>query len=166
MNIVLHEPEIPANTGNIGRSCVAVGAKLHLIGPLGFHLNERNLRRAGLDYWQDLDVTVYDSLADFFEKNPGVEDEMFYATTKAERTYADVSYPAGAWIMFGPESAGIPEELLVAHRGHCIRIPMLPGRRSLNLANAAAIVLYEAERQRGFEGLEKRGELHRLSWDE
>ncbi len=165
MNIVLLTPEMPANTGNIGRSCVAVGAKLHLIGPLGFHLNERNLRRAGLDYWQDLDVTVYDSLADFFGKNPGVEERIFLSTTKAEQLYTDVSYPADAWIMFGPESAGIPEELLVAHRANCIRIPMLRERRSLNLSNAAAIVLYEALRQNGFPGLEAKGELHRLEWD-
>ena len=163
LNIVLHEPEIPANTGNIGRTCVAAGARLHLIGPLGFSLSEKALKRAGMDYWKDLDVTVYIDYKDFLEKNPGAK--IYMATTKAEKVYTEVSYEPDCYIMFGKESAGIPEEILVKNRENCVRIPMMEKIRSLNLGNSAAIVLYEALRQNGFSGMEKEGELHRLTWE-
>ena len=162
LNIVLLEPEIPANTGNIGRTCVATGARLHLIEPLGFKLNEKALRRAGMDYWKDLDVTSYIDYQDFLEKNPGAV--VYMATTKAEKVYTEVEYGPDCYIMFGKESAGIPEEILVENRGKCIRIPMLEGTRSLNLGNSAAIVLYEALRQNSFAGMELKGELHHLKW--
>ena len=152
LNIVLHEPEIPANTGNIGRTCVAAGARLHLIGPLGFSLSEKALKRAGMDYWKDLDVTVYIDYKDFLEKNPGAK--IYMATTKAEKVYTEVSYEPDCYIMFGKESAGIPEEILVENRENCVRIPMMKKIRSLNLGNSAAIVLYEALRQNGFAGME------------
>ncbi len=163
LNIVLLEPEIPANTGNIGRTCVAAGARLHLIEPLGFKLNEKALRRAGMDYWKDLDVTTYIDYSDFLEKNPGAK--IYMATTKAQKVYTEVSYEPDCYIMFGKESAGIPEEILVQNRENCVRIPMLGEIRSLNLGNSAAIVLYEALRQNGFEGMETAGELHRLTWE-
>ena len=163
LNIVLLEPEIPANTGNIGRTCVAAGARLHLIEPLGFKLNEKALRRAGMDYWKDLDVTTYIDYSDFLEKNPGAK--IYMATTKAQKVYTEVSYEPDCYIMFGKESAGIPEEILVQNRENCLRIPMLGEIRSLNLGNSAAIVLYEALRQNGFEGMETAGELHRLTWE-
>lgn len=163
LNIVLHEPEIPANTGNIGRTCVAAGARLHLIGPLGFSLSEKALKRAGMDYWKVLDVTVYIDYKDFLEKNPGAK--IYMATTKAEKVYTEVSYEPDCYIMFGKESAGIPEEILVENRENCVRIPMMEKIRSLNLGNSAAIVLYEALRQNGFAGMEKEGALHRLTWE-
>lgn len=162
INIVLLEPEIPANTGNIGRTCVAAGARLHLIGPLGFSLSEKALRRAGMDYWKDLDVTTYIDYQDFLEQNPGAK--IYMATTKAKRVYTDVNYEPDCYIMFGKESAGIPEEILVENRENCVRIPMMEEIRSLNLGNSAAIVLYEALRQNGFAGLETEGELHKLKW--
>ena len=162
INIVLYEPEMPLNTGNIGRTCVAAGASLHLIDPLGFQLTERNLKRAGMDYWPRLDVTRYVNYRDFISRNEG--RRVWYATTKARQTYADVRFGQDDFIMFGKESAGIPEEILVEHPECCIRIPMLPEERSLNLANSVAIVLYEALRQNGFPGLMARGELHRLHW--
>ena len=162
MNIVLHQPEIPANTGNIGRTCVATGAKLHLIEPMGFRITQKEVKRAGLDYWDKLDVTVYDSYPDFLEKNPNAK--IYFATTKAKHTYADVSFEEDAYIMFGKESAGIPEEILVEHPEECIRIPMFGEIRSLNLSNSVAIVLYEALRQNGFMDLNAEGELHRLHW--
>ena len=162
MNIVLLEPEIPANTGNIGRTCVSTGTRLHLIKPLGFSLAEKDLKRAGLDYWPKLDVTVYESYAEFLERNPGAA--VFMATTKARQLYTEVRYPADAYLLFGKESAGLPEELLVENRERCVRIPMVKENRSLNLSNAAAVVLYEALRQNGFSGLEREGELHRLRW--
>ena len=163
LNIVLHEPEIPANTGNIGRTCVAAGARLHLIGPLGFSLSEKALKRAGMDYWKDLGVTVYIDYKDCLEKNPGAK--IYMATTKAEKVYTEVSYEPDCYIMFGKESAGIPEEILVENRENCVRIPMMEKIRSLNLGNSAAIVLYEALRQNGFAGMEKEGALHRLTWE-
>lgn len=163
LNIVLHEPEIPANTGNIGRTCVATGTRLHLIEPLGFSLSEKALKRAGMDYWKDLDVTTYLDFEDFLEKNPGAK--IYYATTKAPQTYTDVHYEEDCYIMFGKESAGIPEELLVENQENTIRIPMFGEIRSLNLGNSVAIVLYEALRQHGFENLNKQGNLLRLSWD-
>lgn len=162
VNIVLLEPEIPANTGNIGRTCVAAGARLHLIGPLGFSLSEKALKRAGMDYWNDLDVTTYIDYRDFLEKNPGAK--IYMATTKAQKMYTEVNYEPDCYIMFGKESAGIPEELLVQNRENCVRIPMMEQIRSLNLGNSAAIVLYEALRQNGFAGMETAGELHYLQW--
>ena len=163
LNIVLYEPEIPANTGNIGRTCVATGTRLHLIEPLGFHLDEKAIKRAGMDYWSELDVTTYVNWEDFCEKNPGAK--IYMATTKGRHVYTEVSYEPDCYIMFGKESAGIPEELLVENQENTIRIPMFGEIRSLNLGNSVAIVLYEALRQHGFENLNKQGNLHRLSWD-
>lgn len=162
MNIVLLEPEMPANTGNIGRTCVATGTRLHLIEPMGFRINDKMLKRAGLDYWEHLDVTVYDSYGDFLEKNP--DARIYMATTKARQTYTEVAYDEDAYIMFGKESAGIPEEILIEHQSDCIRIPMNESIRSLNLSNSVAIVLYEALRQNGFSHMELEGNLHRLDW--
>lgn len=162
LNIVLHEPEMPANTGNIGRTCVAAGARLHLIEPLGFRLNEKMLKRAGLDYWDQLDVTVYDDYADFLSKNP--DAKIYMATTKAQKTYCDVAYEEDCYIMFGKESAGIPEEILVENEQNCVRIPMIGDIRSLNLSNSVAIVLYEALRQQQFQSMNLQGNLHRLHW--
>lgn len=162
LNIVLLEPEIPANTGNIGRTCVATGTRLHLIEPLGFRLDEKSLRRAGMDYWKDLDVATYIDYPDFIERNPGAK--LYLATTKAEKAYTQIRYEPDCYIMFGKESAGIPEEILVQHRENCVRIPMLEGIRSLNLGNSAAIIIYEALRQNGFTGMDMAGHLHRLDW--
>ena len=164
MNIILHEPEIPQNTGNIGRTCVATGTKLHLIEPLGFELNEKHLRRAGMDYWGNLDYTVYRNFEDFLAKNPGAK--IYMATTKAKKKYTDVKYGPDDFIMFGKESAGIPEEILVDYEETCVRIPMLSDIRSLNLSNAVAVVLYEALRQNDFSSMQTEGELHRLQWKE
>lgn len=163
MHIILHQPEIPANTGNIGRTCVATGTALHLIEPLGFHLDEKSIRRAGMDYWDQLDVTRYMNFEEFQEKHPGVK--IWYATTKAKRLYTEASFGNDDYIMFGKESAGIPEELLVEHEETCVRIPMLTKIRSLNLSNAVAVVLYEALRQNQFAGMQREGELHRLNWN-
>lgn len=163
INIVLLEPEIPSNTGNIARTCAAAGARLHLIEPLGFHLNERNLKRAAMDYWNDLDVVRWKSYADFMEHNP--EAPVYYATTKGRIKYTDVTYEPDCFIFFGKESAGIPEEILIEHPFTSVRIPMMENERSLNLSNSAAIVLYEALRQNGFPGMQTQGELHRLKWN-
>ena len=162
LNIVLLEPEIPANTGNIGRTCVAAGARLHLIRPLGFQINEKAVRRAGLDYWNQLDVTVYDDYQDFQNRNPGAV--IYMATTKAKKIYTEVSYEPDCYIMFGKESAGIPEEILVENQERSVRIPMNPEIRSLNLSNSAAIILYEALRQNHFSHMQLEGDLHRLHW--
>lgn len=162
MHIVLHQPEIPGNTGNIGRTCVATGTSLHLIEPLGFRLDEKEIRRAGLDYWRDLDVHRYVDFEDFQARHPGAK--IWFATTKARKIYTEAAFGPDDYIMFGKESAGIPEEILTEHEESCIRIPMFPDIRSLNLSNAAAIVLYEALRQNGFGGLQRAGELHRLHW--
>ena len=164
MHIVLHQPEIPQNTGNIGRTCVATNTSLHLIEPLGFSINEKALKRAGMDYWPKLDVTKYIDYEDFKAKHPGAK--VWYATTKAKRSYTAVSFGMDDFIMFGKESAGIPEEILVDNEETCIRIPMGEDIRSLNLSNSVAIVLYEALRQNEFKGLEREGELHRLHWKE
>lgn len=162
LNVVLHEPEIPANTGNIGRTCVATGTRLHLIEPLGFRLDEKSLKRAGMDYWNRLDVTTYIDYQDFLEKNPGAK--IYYATTKAPRSYTDVSYEEDCYIMFGKESAGIPEDILYANQETAIRIPMIGGIRSLNLGNSAAIILYEALRQHGFDHMQAEGRLRNYQW--
>ena len=162
LNIVLHEPEIPANTGNIGRTCVATGTRLHLIEPLGFSLSEKALKRAGMDYWKDLDVTTYLDYEDFLERNPGAK--IYYATTKAPQTYADVKYEDDCFIMFGKESAGIPEEILRDNQETCVRIPMLGETRSLNLSNSVAIILYEAFRQHDFAHQKLEGHLRKYDW--
>ncbi len=162
LNIVLHEPEIPANTGNIGRTCCATGTRLHLIEPMGFKINEKSVKRAGLDYWDKLDVVIYDSYADFVEKNP--DAKIYYATTKAPQSYDEVSYEDDCFIMFGKESAGIPESILVNNEETCVRIPMNPDIRSLNLSNSVAIILYEALRQNSFKGMEMEGKLRNYEW--
>ena len=164
INIVLHEPEIPANTGNIGRSCVAAGARLHLIEPLGFRLGEKEIKRAGLDYWDKLDVTVYKNYEEFLAKNPNAK--IYMATTKAKHVYSEVCYEPDCYIMFGKESAGIPEEILKDNPDTCVRIPMVGETRSLNLSNSVAIVLYEALRQNAFSNMKLEGELHRLQWED
>lgn len=212
IQIVLHEPEIPFNTGAIGRSCVATDSALHLIEPLGFVLNDKYVKRAGMDYWDKLELHRYVDYEDFLQKHPeivfageeGKENETFpeeyfpgstpeeaavaktdvkgggnrqkagkgsrphlwFATTKARQCYSDVSYGPDDFIMFGKESAGIPEEILVQHPKACIRIPMWGDIRSLNLSNSAAVILYEALRQNGFENLSRKGNLHRLSWEQ
>ena len=162
LNIVLYEPEIPANTGNIGRTCVATGTKLHLIEPLGFRLDEKALKRAGMDYWKELDVTTYVNWDDFCEKNPNAK--IYMATTKAHKVYTEPEYEPDCYIMFGKESAGIPEEILLDNQENCVRIPMWGDIRSLNLSNSVSIVLYEALRQNGFEKMNTEGHLHRLQW--
>lgn len=162
MHIILHQPEIPANTGNIGRTCVATGTSLHLIEPLGFHLDEKSIKRSGMDYWDKLDVTRYMNYNEFLTKNPGAK--IWMATTKAKKVYTEADFGADDFIMFGKESAGIPEEILVENEENCIRIPMLEEIRSLNLSNAVAIVIYEALRQNGFNNMQTEGELHRLQW--
>lgn len=162
LNIVLLEPEIPANTGNIGRTCVATNTRLHLIEPLGFKLNEKALKRAGMDYWSELDVATYIDYNDFLEKNPGAK--IYMATTKAEKVYTDVRYEPDCFIMFGKESAGIPEGILVENKEECVRIPMVGDIRSLNLGNSVAIILYEALRQNQFAGMSLKGHLHQLEW--
>lgn len=162
MNIVLYEPEMPANTGNIGRTCVATGTRLHLIEPLGFKLNEKALKRAGLDYWDKLDVTVYSDFQDFLDRNPGAK--IYMATTKAPNVYTEASYEPDCYIMFGPESRGIPEDILVNHQETCVRIPMWGHIRSLNLSNSVSIILYEALRQNGFEKMTMQGHLRNYDW--
>lgn len=162
LNIVLLEPEMPANTGNIGRTCVATGTRLHLIEPLGFKINEKQLKRAGLDYWDKLDVTVYDDYADFLSKNPNAK--IYMATTKAPNVYTEVNYEPDCYIMFGKESAGIPEEILVQNQETAVRIPMLDEIRSLNLSNSVAVVLYEALRQNDFSNMQLQGELRKYDW--
>lgn len=163
LNIVLYEPEIPANTGNIGRTCVATGTKLHLIEPLGFSLSEKALKRAGMDYWSQLEVERYVNYEDFLQRNPGAK--IYMATTKAKKIYSEASYEPDCYIMFGKESAGIPEEILVEHPEECVRIPMIGETRSLNLSNSVAIVLYEALSQNQFDHMKLEGDLHRLHWE-
>ena len=164
LNVVLVEPEIPQNTGNIARTCAATGARLHLVRPLGFSISEKAVKRAGLDYWDLLDITVYDSTEDFFEKTKG--GQYYYFSTKAQHIHSDISYPDGAYLLFGKETAGLPEKLLHDNPDTAVRIPMISEARSLNLSNSVAIVLYEALRQNDFMSLEKNGELHRLHWKE
>ena len=158
INIVLHEPEIPQNTGNIARTCAATGASLHIIKPMGFTIDDKKLKRAGLDYWDKLNITYYESLDDFYSKNP--EGVIYYYTTKAPVAYTEVAeYPERVYIMFGKESKGLPEELLFDNYENCIRIPMRPIVRSLNLSNAVAIVCYEALRQLDYPDLSAEGKL-------
>lgn len=165
-HIVLLEPEMPANTGNIGRTCLATGSRLHLIEPMGFRINDKMLKRAGLDYWDELDVRIYDCYDDFLEQNPRAREKMYMATTKSKQNYTDVHYEPDAYIMFGKESAGIPEEILIQSKETAIRIPMNHEIRSLNLSNSVAIVLYEALRQNQFASMQLEGDLHRLHWSE
>lgn len=164
MHIVLLEPEIASNTGNIGRTCVAAGASLHLIEPLGFHLDERNLRRAGMDYWKDLRVSRYSTFDQFEQCHPGAE--LYFATTKGRTLYTEASYGPDSFLVFGKESGGIPEELLMRYPERCVRIPMIGETRSLNLANSVSILLYEALRQNGFEGMKLEGQLHAHRWED
>ena len=166
INIVLHEPEIPQNTGNIARTCAATGASLHIIRPMGFTIDDKKLKRAGLDYWDKLDITYYENYEDFLEKHPEALEKIFYFTTKAPRSYTEVTpYPDGAFIMFGKESRGIPEEILCKNYERCVRIPMRNTIRSLNLSNSVAIAVFEILRQWDFEGLREDGELARLEWE-
>ena len=162
INLVLCEPEIPQNTGNIARTCAATGASLHLIRPLGFEIDNAKLKRAGLDYWDKLDITFYDGLDDFYSKHP--DAKVYYFSTKAKHKYSDVTYPDDAWIMFGKETKGLPEELLYANPDTCVRIPMRDGLRSLNLSNSVAIAVYEILRQRDFEDMQEQGELTKYNW--
>lgn len=162
LNIVLFEPEIPSNTGNIGRTCVATGTRLHLIEPLGFSLSEKALKRAGMDYWSQLDVTRYLDYEEFLEKNPGAK--IYMATTKGQKLYTEVSYEPDCYLMFGKESGGIPEEILKEHPDTAVRIPMIGETRSLNLANSVAVVLYEALRQNEFAGMKLEGQLTKYEW--
>lgn len=165
IHIVLLEPEIPQNTGNIARTCAATGAALHLIRPLGFTIDDKKLKRAGLDYWDKLDITYHDSLADFLAMHG--EKCIYFFTTKARHTYADVTYDGDeVFLMFGKESAGLPEELLLAHPDTALRIPMRAGLRSLNLSNSVAIAVYEVLRQQNFAGLTERGSLTKFDWND
>lgn len=160
INIVLLEPEIPQNTGNIARTCAATGSALHLIEPMGFTVTDAKLKRAGLDYWNKLDITYYKNIDDFYEKTAG--GSYFYFSTKAPRCYTDIEYPDECYLIFGKESRGIPEEILKKNLDKCVRIPMLENLRSLNLSNSAAIAVYEVLRQRRFADLEKQGFLKML----
>ena len=164
INIVLHQPEIPQNTGNIARTCAATGAALHLIRPLGFAIDDKKLKRAGLDYWDKLDITYYDDLDDFSGKNP--DAAVYYFTTKAPRAYTDVAYPRRVFLMFGKETAGLPEDLLFRHKDTAVRIPMRPTLRSLNLSNSVAVAVFEVLRQRDFEGLDEAGNLTAFRWED
>ncbi len=163
-NIVLVEPEIPQNTGNIARTCAATHTKLHLIRPLGFEISDKYLKRAGLDYWQFVDITYYDDLADFFQKNTGAN--CYYYTTKGRKRHCDVSFKDGDFLIFGKETKGLPEDLLKQHPEACLRIPMLDETRSLNLSNSVAIAVYEALRQNDFFELQTKGQLHNSKWDD
>ena len=163
INIVLLEPEIPQNTGNIARTCAATGASLHLIEPLGFRIDDAKLKRAGLDYWHQLDITYYKDIEDFYTKNP--DAKIYYFSTKAPQKYTDITYPEKVYLMFGKETKGLPEELLHANKSHCVRIPMRDSLRSLNLSNSAAIAVYEVLRQQNFAGLSSVGVPRSFSWE-
>ncbi len=164
INIILLEPEIPQNTGNIARTCAATGASLHLIRPLGFEIDDRKLKRAGLDYWNELDITYYDGLSDFYTKHPNIH--IYYFSTKAPRAYTEVAYEDEVYLMFGKETKGLPEELLFENKEKCVRIPMRDKLRSLNLSNSAAIAVYEVLRQRSFEDLREDGALTQYNWED
>lgn len=161
INIVMVEPEIPQNTGNVARICAATGARLHLVGPMGFNIDDKKLKRAGLDYWQYLDITYYENIDDFFEKNKG---EFYYFTTKALHKYTDIAYPDNCYLFFGKETKGLPEELLLKNRENCVRIPMISDARSLNLSNSVAIGVYEVLRQWDHPALQNLGQLHNYKW--
>ena len=166
LNIVLVEPQIPQNTGNIARTCAATGAKLHLVEPMGFRVDDAKLKRAGLDYWHLLDITYYDDLDDFFEKNKN--GNFFYFSTKATKIYSEVDYPDNTYLVFGKETAGLPEELLYKNREKCVRLPMIDNSaaRSLNLSNSVAIGVYEVLRQWSFPELLCKGKLTKFDWSE
>jgi len=164
INIVMVEPEIPQNTGNISRTCAAIGAKLHLVKPLGFEIDDKKLKRAGLDYWHMLDITYYEGLNDFFIKTKAEQNTCFYFSTKARFNYSEISYPDKVYLFFGKETKGLPETLLMQHPETCVRIPMLDGARSLNLSNSVAIAAYEVLRQHNFAGLKCEGQLHHYRW--
>ena len=161
LNIVLVEPQIPQNTGNISRTCAVTGAKLHLIKPFGFEITDKQLKRAGLDYWDKLDISYYDNMYDFFIRNSG---DFFYFTTKGENVYSSIEYPDNAYIIFGREDKGLPETLLYHNREKCVRIPMRPELRSLNLSNSVAIAAYEILRQWDFPDLSRKGKLTQFNW--
>lgn len=163
LNIVLVEPQIPQNTGNIARTCAATGASLHLVGPLGFTIDDKKLKRAGLDYWHLLDISYYENWAEFVSGNPG---EFYYFTTKGKRIYSDVSYPAGCYLVFGREDAGLPEDLLVRNPDTCVRVPMISDARSLNLSNTVALAAYETLRQWNFPLLQTEGKLRNYNWED
>ena len=164
LNIVLVEPRIPQNTGNIARTCAVTGARLHLVRPMGFEPSDKELKRAGLDYWHFLDITYYDNLADFFEKTAG--GAYFYFTTKGQHVYSDIAYPDNAFLVFGREDAGLPELLLFENPARCLRMPMMSDARSLNLSNSVAIGVYEVLRQWGFPKLKNEGSLTKFDWNE
>ncbi len=161
INIVMVEPEIPQNTGNVARTCAATGARLHLVGPMGFKIDDKKLKRAGLDYWQYLDITYYENLDEFFKKNDG---EFLYFTTKAQHRHTDIEYPDNCYLLFGKETKGLPEELLLKNRERCVRIPMIDDARSLNLSNSVAIGVYEVLRQWDYPELQNFGQLHNYKW--
>lgn len=163
LNIVMVEPEIPQNTGNVARTCAATGARLHLVRPLGFEPDDKKLKRAGLDYWKYLDITYYDNIDDFFAKNSG---SFFYFTTKGRQAHSEVNYPDNCYLLFGKETKGLPEELLIKNPERCVRIPMQGEIRSLNLSNSVAIAVYEALRQWSYPALENFGQLHNYKWEE
>lgn len=163
LNIVLVEPQIPQNTGNIARTCAATGARLHLVKPLGFAVDDKKLKRAGLDYWKYLDITYYENLEDFFDKNK--EGRCFFFTTKGTHIYSQADYPDNCFLFFGREDAGLPEDLLIQHPDTCVRMPMLGMIRSLNLSNTVAVATYEVLRQWGFPRLQTQGELTKYKWD-
>ncbi len=163
INIVMVEPEIPQNTGNVARTCAATGARLHLVGPMGFKIDDKKLKRAGLDYWHFLDITYYENIDEFFEKNKG---EFFFFTTKARKAHSDIEYPDNCYLLFGKETKGLPEELLIKNRDRCVRIPMQGEIRSLNLSNSVAIGVYEVLRQWGYPSLSNFGQLHNYKWEE
>ncbi len=162
INIVLVEPEIPQNTGNIARTCAATGARLHLVGPMGFSIDDKKLKRAGLDYWSLLDITMYENIEEFFEKNSGA---FYFFTTKGQNKYTDFSYPDKCYLFFGPETRGLDERLLLKHPDTCARLPMMGEARSLNLSNTVAVAVYEVLRQWDFPALKNQGQLHKYDWD-
>lgn len=163
VNIVMVEPEIPQNTGNVARTCAATGARLHLVGPMGFKIDDKKLKRAGLDYWHFLDITYYDNLDDFFSKNEGT---FYYFTTKGRKTHTEVSYEDNVYLLFGKETKGLPEELLIKSPEKCVRIPMANDIRSLNLSNSVAIAVYEVLRQWDYPKLQNFGQLHNYRWED
>lgn len=162
LNIVLVEPEIPQNTGNIARTCACTGAKLHIVKPMGFTVTDKHLKRSGLDYWHFLDITYYENLADFLERN--ADAQLFFFSTKARCRHSDVAYPDNAFLVFGKETAGLPEKLLYQNPEKCVRIPMMDACRSLNLSNSAAIAVYEVLRQWDYPMLQCKGELREYNW--
>lgn len=164
LNIVLVEPEIPSNTGNIVRTCAATGARLHIVKPMGFTPDDKKLKRAGLDYWKYMDITYYENLTEFFEKTAG--GSYFYFTTKGRNTHSEVDYPDNSYLLFGKETAGLPEELLIKNPERCVRLPMRGEIRSLNLSNTVCVAVYETLRQWNYPELQNFGQLHKYKWEE